>query len=151
MSLIPRSATYPSLGGSPRGRHFSGRFSFLGAHSSPGDSLPCTPGRGPLGNGSNGASGSGNSRNMQLGGSWWKGLLTAVALVYCLAFITVPAVYSRLAGAPRDAAVEPGTHSLAPRRMALQTLEWPDTGLAERHYGSKNPAQPRVEFRDAGR
>lgn len=150
MSLLPRSATYPFLSGSPRGRPSPSSFSFLGARGSSADGRDTAMNRGLLASGSNASFSASTSRKLHLGGGSWKGLLMAVALLYGLAFITVPAVYSRVSGEPRGAPLEPGLRAAGPRRMGLQTLEWPDTGLAQRHFGSKNAAQPRVEFRDAG-
>lgn len=150
MSLIPRSATCPSFGGTSRTGPFTGGLSFLASRGQSNDGLGCSS-RSTSSNGLTHSSGWPRS-----GMGAWKNLLVAVAILYGLAFLTLPIAYLRLTrGSPAspEARAEPGMGSgrvSLSRRLALQTLEWPETGLAQRHSGSRNAAQPRVEFRDAG-
>ncbi|KAL6777389.1 hypothetical protein ACKKBF_B21315 [Auxenochlorella protothecoides x Auxenochlorella symbiontica] len=150
MSLIPRSATCPSFGGTSRSSPFTGGLSFLASRGQSSDGLGCSS-RTPS---SSGLTHSAGWPRPGMGA--WRNLLVAVAILYGLAFLTLPIAYLRLTGgsptslgARTEPGVAGGRASLS-RRLALQTLEWPETGLAQRRQGSGKAAQPRVEFRDAG-
>lgn len=150
MSLIPRSATCPSFGGTSRSSPFTGGLSFLASRGQSSDGLGCSS-RTPS---SSGLTHSAGWPRPGMGA--WRNLLVAVAILYGLAFLTLPIAYLRLTGgsptslgARTEPGVAGGRASLS-RRLALQTLEWPETGLAQRRQGSEKAAQPRVEFRDAG-